>query len=409
MHETEIDAVPLLDLQAQYSQIQDEIKQAVNNVLKSQYFIMGPQVKEFENRMADYCEVEHAIGCASGSDALLLSLMAMNINPGDAVITSPFTFFATAGAIARLGATPVFLDIDPVTYNIDPKQIKSFLDGNHPLNKKLNIYREDVKAIIPVHLYGQMADMDPIMELAEACDITVIEDAAQAIGSEYKGQKAGSIGDFGCFSFFPSKNLGSYGDGGLATTNNEQLAEKLRILRLHGAQPKYHHKIVGLNSRLDTIQAAVLKVKLQYLDEWSKKRREKALVYNQLFRKTGLAGETSTGKQGKTIITPKEKEGSPENSGKHIYHQYVIQTSKRDEIIEALKARNIGCSIYYPIPLHEQECFQYLGYDPEDCPVSHNCSKRVLALPIYPEITCDQQKYVVDTTAQNLLATKKSI
>jgi dTDP-4-amino-4,6-dideoxygalactose transaminase len=409
VNEIDIEEVPLLDLQAQYLQIRDEINQAVNDVLESQYFIMGPHVKEFENQMSVYCEAAHAIGCASGSDALLLSLMALDIGPGDAVITTPFTFFATAGAIARLGATPVFLDIDPATYNIDPKQIERFLDGSHPLNKKLDIYREDVKVIIPVHLYGQMADMDPIIELAKAYDIKIIEDAAQAIGSEYRGRKAGSMGDFGCFSFFPSKNLGGYGDGGLVTTNSDEMAEKIRVLRLHGSKPKYHHKTVGINSRLDAIQAAVLKVKLQYLDQWSKQRREKALTYNKLFQETGLAGETSNGHSEEMIITPKEIEGKPENLGKHIYHQYIIQTSQRDKIIEAFKAKNIGYSIYYPVPLHEQECFQYLGYEPEDCRVSHNCAKRTLALPIYPELSRDQQKYVVDTIAQSLLTTTENI
>lgn len=395
--------VPLLNLNAQYESIKDEVKQAIDKVLESQYFILGPEVKDFEKQMADYCQTEHAISCASGSDALLLSLMALDIGPGDAVITTPFTFFATAGAIARLGATPVFLDINPITYNIDSVQVEEFLAGENSLNKKLNIDAESVKAIIPVHLYGQMADMDPIMELAEYHNIRVIEDAAQAIGSEYKGLNAGSVGNFGCFSFFPSKNLGGYGDGGMVTTNNDEMAEKLKVMRLHGAKPKYHHSLIGINSRLDALQAAVLKVKLKYLDEWSKARRQKALHYNKLFEKAELVQQVKPSPLNNNVSTsdkitlPMEVEGSPENDGRHIYHQYVVRTGARKKIIEALDANNIGYSIYYPVPLHEQECFEYLGYTPADCPVSSNCSKTTLALPIYPELTGEQQEFVVET------------
>jgi|AntRauTorckE6833_2_1112554.scaffolds.fasta_scaffold03131_5 dTDP-4-amino-4,6-dideoxygalactose transaminase len=411
---TEITEVPLLNLNAQYEYIKDEIKEAIDRVLESQYFIMGPEVESFEKQVADYCNSKYAIGCASGSDALLLSLMALDIGPGDAVITTPYTFFATAGAISRLGATPVFLDINPRSYNLDPGQVEDFLSGNHPLNSKLDIWSDDVKAMIPVHLYGQMADMDPIMNLSQEYEISVIEDAAQAIGSEYKGRRAGSIGDFGCFSFFPSKNLGGYGDGGLVTTNDPDMAEKLDVLRRHGSKPKYHHRMVGINSRLDAIQAAVLKVKLKYLDGWSEQRREKALTYNRLFKEAGLMGnieKKSDEKQwangdandlDKKVFLPQEIYGSPEANGRHIYHQYVIRTGMRQKIMEALDANNIGHSIYYPVSLHEQKCFAYIGYEAADCPESHNASNTTLALPVYPELTKEQQQYVVETIDETL-------
>ncbi len=396
-----IDEVPLLDLQAQYDGIRDEVEDAVNKVLESQYFIMGPEVSSFEEQVAEYCNTDFAISCASGSDALLLSLMALDIAPGDAVITSSFTFFATGGAVARLGATPVFLDINSATFNIAPNQLETFLTGCHPLNKKLSVDADDVKAVIPVHLYGQMANMEPIMQLADEYDFSVIEDAAQSIGSEYKSKRAGSIGHFGCFSFFPSKNLGGYGDGGLVTTNDAEMAKKLQVLRLHGAKPKYHHSVVGINSRLDAIQAAVLKVKLQYLDQWSEERREKAQIYNKLFRETGLTANNISHKYGEQkvegikVFLPEEIQGAPNAGGRHIYHQYVIRTNKRSQIIEALAEGNIGHSIYYPVPLHEQECFSYLGYEPEDNPISHHFSRTTLALPIYPELTLAQQQYIV--------------
>lgn len=388
-----IDQVPLLDLNAQFESIEDEIRQAIDEVLDTQYFIMGDQVEAFENEIAGYCGAEHAVGCASGSDALLLSLMAMDLEEGDYVITSPYTFFATAGAIARVNAIPVFVDIDPVTYNIDPSEVRAVLEGEHSVSRRLDLEAGDCKAIIPVHLYGQCVDMDPIMELADEWDLTVIEDAAQAIGAEYRGKRAGSMGDFGCFSFFPSKNLGGFGDGGLVTTDNDEYAEKLRILRLHGAKPKYHHHVVGINSRLDTLQAAVLQVKLKYLDEWSERRREKALNYNQLFREKGLVDNGD-------IRLPREVEGAPEKSGRHIYHQYVIRTERRDSVMEALDEANIGHSIYYPVPLHEQECFSYLGYRAEDCPEAHKASRETLALPVYPELTDAQQEYVVQAVSR---------
>lgn len=410
--------VPFLDLNAQFDKIRNEVKEAINRVLESQYFILGPEVESFEEDMADYCDVENAIGCASGSDALLLSLMALDVGPGDAVITSPFTFFATAGAIARLGATPLFLDVDPVSYNLDPGQVRKFLQNNHPLNDKIDVDPNNVKAVIPVHLYGQMADMDAFVELKEEFDVSIIEDAAQAIGSEYKGKRAGSIGDFGCFSFFPSKNLGGYGDGGLVTTNDDKLAEKVRTLRVHGAKPKYHHSLVGINSRLDALQAAVLKVKLKYLDKWSHERRRKALNYRNHFDEAGLTdsnkntGELadclgvtngeSDNRSGDKLILPIEYWGDPQRGGRHIYHQFVIRVEKREEIKRAFDKKNIGYSVYYPVPLHEQECFKYLGYESSDCPVASHCSKTTLALPIYPEITDDMQKFVVETIAQVL-------
>ncbi|WP_445665626.1 DegT/DnrJ/EryC1/StrS family aminotransferase [Fodinibius sp. AD559] len=417
--EESITEVPLLDLNAQYDRIQDEVKEAIDRVLDSQYFIMGPEVELFEENIAEYCQADYAVGCASGSDALLLSLMAQDIGQGDAVITTSFTFFATAGAVARLGATPIFLDIDPSSYNIDPDQVKRFLEGNHPLNEKIDVTPDEVKAMIPVHLYGQMADMDAFMELGDKYDIKVIEDAAQAIGAEYKGKRAGSIGDFGCFSFFPSKNLGGYGDGGLVTTDDPEMAEKLKVLRLHGAKPKYHHSLVGVNSRLDAIQAAVLDVKLKHLDSWSDASREKALLYNRLFKEANLQGDPnqiicdgSCAKEGKSscnfvknpkkILTPKELHGDPDNDGRHVYHQYVIRTGAREEIMNAFDKKNIGYSVYYPVPMHEQECFQYLGYEPKDCPISSCASNTTLALPIYPELTGAQQQYVVDTIKEIL-------
>lgn len=416
--DTTINEVPLLDLNAQYASIKDEVKEAIDRVLESQYFIMGPEVSSFEDDVAEYCQAEHAIGCASGSDALLLSLMALDVGPGDAVITTSFTFFATAGAIARLGATPIFLDIDPISYNLDPNQVRSFLEGNHPLNKKVDVSVEDVKAVIPVHLYGQMADMDAFMKLGEKYDFAVIEDAAQAIGAEYKGKRAGSIGDFGCFSFFPSKNLGGYGDGGLVTTNDDEMAEKLSVLRLHGAKPKYHHSMVGVNSRLDAIQAAVLGVKLKYLDSWSDASREKAHLYNKLFEEANLAGNPEeiicsgecSEKKGDTcrfedhknvIMTPLEVEDSG-SGGRHVYHQYVIRAGARQEIMEVFDENNIGYSVYYPVPMHQQECFQYLGYEPANCPVSTCASNTTLALPIYPELSEKQQAYVVDTIKETI-------
>lgn len=399
-------SIPLLDLNRQFDDIKKEVRTAIDEVLESQYFIMGDKVKQFEDEVGSYCETEHAYGCASGSDALLLALMAMDVGPGDYIITTPFTFFATAGAISRLNAIPVFLDIEKDSYNLDPKQLESFLEKEHPLYKKLNPDPDKIKAVIPVHLYGQMADMDPIMKIAKEHGLKVLEDAAQAIGAMYKGQKAGNIGDFGCFSFFPSKNLGAYGDAGLITVKDPDLAEKTDILRLHGAKPKYHHSLVGINSRLDAIQAAILSVKLNYLDEWSAKRRKIAYNYNELFTKAGIVGDLSgcknicsddCGLDPNSIIIPTETTGAADQNGKHIYHQYTIRTKKRDELIKVLNAENIGHSIYYPIPLHEQECFSYLGYKASDCPNAHCASQQVISLPIYPELKEEEIQKVADT------------
>ena len=361
--------VPMLDLQAQYRTIKDETDAAVEEVFESQYFILGPKVEQCEEAIAEYCNCDHAVGVSSGSDALLISLMAEEIGAGDEVITSPYTFFATAGAIARLGAKPVFVDIDPETYNIDPDLIEPRIT-------------ENTKAIIPVHLFGQMADMDPIMELADKYNLVVIEDAAQAIGAEYKGQRAGSIGHYGCFSFFPSKNLGGAGDGGMVTTNDADRAEKLRILRVHGSKPKYHHKIVGGNFRLDALQAAVVNVKLKYLDDWTEGRQENAAHYDQLFKESGLVTND-------VVSTPDRV------TDRHVFNQYVIRVSQRDELLEHLKDNDIGCGVYYPVPLHLQECFSDLGYKTGDMPVSEKASAETLALPVYPELGKEQMEHVV--------------
>lgn len=381
--------VPLLDLKAQYATIKEEIKQAVHVVLESQHFIMGPQVKSLEEKVAKYTNTKHAIGCASGSDALLLSLMALDIGPGDAVITTPYTFFATAGAIARLGATTIFVDIDPKTYNIDPNKLEDFLNHKSPVTSHKSLFTTGgarIKAIIPVHLYGQSADMDPIMEIAKKHDLVVIEDGAQAIGTEYDGRRVGSIGHFGCFSFFPSKNLGGLGDGGIVTTNDDNYAERLRVLRVHGSKPKYYHKFVGANSRLDTINAAALEVKLSHLDKWSAARKANADWYTAAFTKAGLAD--------RFLQTPYEVPG-----GRHIYNQYVIRAKDRDGLMKHLKENGIGNEIYYPVPLHIQECFASLGYKQGDCPNSEEAAKETVAIPIYPELTSEQKQYVVDTIA----------
>lgn len=408
--------IPLLDLDAQFKSIRKPIRKAIDGVLKSQQFIMGDPVREFEDEIRDYTGAKHAIACASGSDALLLSLMAIDCGPGDLVLTTPYSFFATGGAVARLGATPVFLDINPADYNLDPNQVDDFLKKKHPLAKRLWTKGKKVRSMIPVHLYGQAARMDELMPLAEKHGLTVIEDAAQAIGATVDGKQVGTIGTFGCFSFFPSKNLGCYGDGGLVTVNDDALAEKVRILRLHGSKPKYHHKLVGINSRLDTLQAAVLRVKLPHLDDWSEARRDVAHRYNRMFSKAGIAiswddlgcdsacthmggADCGLAKNPDVVVIPSETTGSAARNGHHIYHQYVIRTSRRDEIATALNEAEIGNAVYYPISLHEQECFAHLGYTREDCPAAHCASVQTLALPIYPELKKRQQQEVVDTIA----------
>lgn len=357
--------VPLLDLKAQYSSIKDEVLAAVSEVLETQICIGGPKVAELEGKIATASNCKYAVGVSSGSDAILNSLMSLDIGNADEVITTPFTFFATVGCISRVGAKPVFVDIDPETYNIDPGLIEQAVTKR-------------TRAIIPVHLFGQMADMDTIMEIAEKHNLTVIEDAAQSITSTYKGRKAGSIGIVGCFSFFPSKNLGGAGDGGMIITNNKQLYGRLKAMRNHGSNPKYYHRFVGGNFRLDAIQAAVLLVKLSYLDSWSEARRQNAAFYNEKFADT-------------IVKTPYI---NPDCVS--IYNQYVIRIPNRDEVMALLKDENIGCDIYYPCPMHLQECFKNLGYQQGDFPEAEKASKEVLAIPIYPELTSDMQNYVAE-------------
>jgi dTDP-4-amino-4,6-dideoxygalactose transaminase len=369
--------VPLLDLKAQYLTIKEEIRSAIDEVLESQIFILGPKVEELEKSVAAYSQTKYGIGVSSGTDALLISLMAIDIQPGDEVITTPFTFFATAGVVARLKARPVFVDIDPVTFNIDPAKIEK------AITKK-------TKAIIPIHLFGQCAEMDPIMAIANTHGLSVIEDAAQSIGAEYKGRRAGSIGHLGIFSFFPSKNLGGFGDGGMVVTNDEKLFDKIKILRVHGSRPKYHHKIVGGNFRLDSLQAAILSVKLKYLDGWSHGRQKNADKYDQIFKSSGLVEKG-------LAVPPRAvyKDGGDKNY--HIYNQYTIRAKMRDELRVHLKNATIGSEVYYPLPLHLQECFKDLGYRRGDLPASEEAVGSVLSIPIYPELTAEQVDYIITT------------
>jgi dTDP-4-amino-4,6-dideoxygalactose transaminase len=368
--------VPLLDLKEQYKTIKKEILETAEELFESQYFILGPRVVYLEKEIADYCASKHAVGVSSGTDALLISLMAADIGFKDTVITTPYTFFATAGSIARTGARPVFVDIDPKTYNISPESLDSAIDSMTPTE------RERLKAVIPVHLYGQCADMAPILEICDKYDLVVIEDAAQAIGSEYKGQRAGAMGDFGCFSFFPSKNLGAFGDGGIVTTNSDNFYDKLCTLRAHGSRPKYYHKIIGGNFRLDAFQAAVVSIKLKYLDQWTKARQENAENYRMLFKHADLED---------VVELPFEKEG------RHIYNQFVIRVKKkRDDLRGFLNDAEIGTEVYYPVPMHLQDCFSDLGYKKGDFPEAEYAALHTLALPIYPELSDDQMAYVVD-------------
>ncbi len=366
--------VPLLDLKAQYATIKEEIDEAVAQVFASQYFILGPQVKACEEAVAKYSSCTYGVGVSSGSDALLVALMVEGVGVGDEVVTTPYTFFATAGSVARTGATPVFVDIDPVTYNLDPAQVEDKITDH-------------TRAIIPVHLYGQLADMDPLMDLARKHDLVVIEDAAQAIGAEYDVRRAGSIGDYGCFSFFPSKNLGGAGDGGMVVTNDPMRAEKLVVMRTHGSHPKYYHKVIGGNFRPDALQAAVVTVKLRHLDDWTRARQANAARYDHLFQAAGLVDKG-------LIALPRVV------TSKHIFNQYVIRVARRNELMTFLKEKNIGCEIYYPLPLHLQECFAYLGYQEGDFPESEKAAQETLALPVYPELTDALAEYVVDTVAQ---------
>jgi dTDP-4-amino-4,6-dideoxygalactose transaminase len=380
--------VPLLDLKAQYSAIKAEVDAAVVEVMESQHFILGPKVEQCEKAVAEYSKCSRAIGVSSGTDALIICLMAEGIGPGDEVITTPFTFFATAGSIARVGATPVFVDIDPVTYNLDVGQVES------TITKK-------TRAIIPVHLYGQMADMDAVMQVAGKHGLSVIEDAAQAIGAEHKGRRAGSIGHYGCLSFFPSKNLGAAGDGGMVVTNDSQRAEKLVRLRSHGSKPKYYHKIIGGNFRLDALQAAVVSAKLPHLDGWTAARQRNAKRYDRLFAESGLQIAGSSGYPRTADARKAFHKGTPQvfiptvAADRHIFNQYVIRVSRRDELKAALEAKGVGTEVYYPVPMHLQECFAYLGQKEGAFPESESAAKETLALPIYPELTDQQARYVV--------------
>jgi dTDP-4-amino-4,6-dideoxygalactose transaminase len=366
--------VPLLDLKEQNSLLRPEIEAALGRVLDTNAFILGGEVAALEQELADYCQTKHAIGCASGSDAILLALMALDVQPGDEVITTPYSFFATVSAITRLGAVPVFVDIEPDTYNIDPAKIQDKIT-------------ERTKAMEPVHLYGQCADMNAINAICKKHNIPVVEDAAQAIGAEENGVRAGAMSEVGCFSFYPSKNLGGMGDGGFITTNDDELANRLKALRVHGSEERYYHKWVGLNSRLDGFQGAILRVKLPHLEGWTERRRDNAQIYRELFTDAGLAEE---------ISLPVERENV-----RHIYNQYVIRVpNRRDDLRAFLTQQGIGTDIYYPVPLHLQECFAYLGYREGDLPESERAALETLALPIYPELRREQQEYVVDKIAE---------
>jgi dTDP-4-amino-4,6-dideoxygalactose transaminase len=372
--------VPLLDLKKQYQKIKDEVMSALEEVLESQQFILGPRVEELEKQIAAYCGCKYAIGVSSGTDAILVSLMAEGIGIGDLVITSPYTFFSTAGAIARVGAIPVFVDIDPQTYNIDPNKIAE------RVKSLKSEQRSKLKAVIPVHLYGQCADMESIIAIAKEFDLAIIEDAAQAIGAEYQFKngtvkRAGSMGQYGCFSFFPSKNLGAFGDGGIVTTNHKELYERLKILRVHGGNPKYYHKVIGGNFRLDALQAAIVTIKLKYLDEWTEKRIKNAHYYKKIFGELDING----------VVMPHEKEK------RHIYNQFNIKIKgDRDALKAHLMNHGIGCEIYYPVPLHLQECFKILNYTRSDLPLSEEAALKTLALPVYPELETEQIDYVVE-------------
>jgi dTDP-4-amino-4,6-dideoxygalactose transaminase len=364
--------VPLLDLKVQYRAIKPELDEAVARVVESQYFILGPEVSALEAEVAAYSDAAHGVGMSSGTDALLAALMALDVGPGDEVIVPTYTFFATAGVVARLGATPVFTDIDPVTYNMLPDAVAAAVTPR-------------TRAVIPVHLYGRVADMDGIMAVAERHGLAVIEDAAQAIGAhDEQGRKAGSIGHMGCFSFFPSKNLGGFGDGGMTVTQDAGVAQQLRMLRMHGMEPKYYHAMVGGNFRLDALQAAVLRVKLRHLDGWSAARRRNAERYRTLLAEREVLDH---------VVLPEDTPG-------HIYNQFVIRTGDRDGLRQHLQARRIGTEVYYPVPLHLQECFRHLGHGPGSLPHAERAAAETLALPVYPELSEEQLAHVADAIAE---------
>jgi dTDP-4-amino-4,6-dideoxygalactose transaminase len=366
--------IPFLDLKTQFAGIRDEVMVAIAGVMESQSFIMGPDVKLLEEELAAMLVAKHAIACASGTDALILSLMAAGVGPGDEVITTPFSFVATAGSIAHVGAKPVFVDIDPSSYNIDAALIPKAIT-------------EKTRAIMPVHLFGNPANMGQILEIAQERKLLVIEDAAQAIGSRWMGRSIGTLGDFGCFSFFPSKNLGGAGDGGLITTNRDDMAERLRMLRVHGSKKKYHHEILGTNSRLDTLQAAILRVKARHLDEWTRGREERASRYRQTFQELRLA----------SFVTPPL---APEAGIRHVYNQFTIRCRLRDELKDSLKGKGVPTEIYYPLCLHLQPAFGYLGYQARDFPVAEKASQEALSLPINAELTEEQQQWITQSIAE---------
>ncbi|MEW5807163.1 MAG: DegT/DnrJ/EryC1/StrS family aminotransferase, partial [Acidobacteriota bacterium] len=374
----EVVKIDFVDLKAQFGEIREEIFKAIEGVIDSQHFILGPRVEEFEYNVAAYCQVKHAVGCASGTDALIISLAATGIGEGDEVITTPFTFFSTASSITKVGGKPVFVDIEPASFNIDPYRIERAVTSR-------------TKAVLPVHLFGQMADMDAILEIAKRRDLLVIEDAAQALGSKYlveksgNWKKAGTLGTAGCFSFFPTKNLGGFGDGGMMVTDDDLLAGKMKLLRVHGSAKKYFHKMIGWNSRLDAIQAVVLDVKLKYLDRWSRERRENADRYDALFRQTGLIED------GFITIPARFQKSS------HIFNQYTLMAKERDQLRDHLGSKKISTEIYYPIPLHLQECFKYLGYRENDFPNSERAAHEALSLPIYPRLPVQSQEMIVET------------
>jgi len=385
--------VPFLDLKRQYETIRQEVLDSIHAVLESQNFILGQEVEKLEKEISDYCGSPFAIGVASGSDAILLSIMALDLKPGDGVITTPFSFFATAGSISRLGCIPLFVGIDQKTFNMDPEKLREFFETGCTLEKNDQLIHQKrgvpIRVVLPIHLFGQCADMDPILELCRKYGLRIIEDAAQAIGSLYRpgsdhpSRSAGTMGETGCFSFYPSKNLGAFGDGGMVVCRDREIADKIRILRTHGSRPKYYHRVVGLNSRLDALQAAVLRVKLKYLDQWSEARRQNAIQYDQFFE--GL------NHHGLDISLP-----STQYDNRHIFNQYVIRVPRRDQLREFLSSHEVGTDIYYPLPLHLQECYRHLGYREGDFAISEEASRTALALPIFPEITPEEQCYVVE-------------
>ncbi len=380
-----LDAVPMLDLQRQYERIGAEVLAAVERVCASQHYILGAEVEAFERELGEFCGAQEAVGCASGTDALWLALLAAGVQPGDQVLTTPFSFFASASAIARAGASPVFADIDPCTFNLDPAQAECFLRGGR---------RDKLRALLPVHLYGQCANMSSLQRLADEFHLSVIEDAAQAIGARWGSCKAGSMGVSAAFSFYPTKNLSAYGDAGLVTTRDREMAARMRRLRNHGSPRRYVHEELGWNSRLDAMQAAILRVKLKYVEGWNDARRERAARYDQLFAAAGIASTGGPAENAAPIQLPQTS-----TQAYHVFHQYVVRAYRRDELREFLTARKIGTEIYYPIPLHLQPCFVYLGYREGDFPQAERAAKEVLALPIFPELTEEEQRWVVKSIA----------